>query len=159
EIVVGHGVGQLVAGHIAGVLTLGDAATLVVRRARLVNKPHTLDDEATFAAAIRSIDRRVPEFTMASRGSVLKSEQALDAAFWTKSLLLQSDNTDMLAGLTLPMPTAALVIGPGGRTSGTNGATMVLSTLAGEGRDVESVFEALAQLWVRGVEVDWSAIH
>jgi len=159
EIVVGHGVGQLVAGHVAGVLTLADAASLILRRARLVNKPHTLDDEATFAAAIRSVDRRAPELTLASRGAVLKSDQAVDAAFWAKSLLLPSDNGDALAGLALPMPTAVLVIGPGGRTSATNGSTLVLSTLAGDGRDIESVFEALAQLWVRGVEADWGAIH
>ena len=159
EILVGHGVGQLVAGHIGGVLTLADAASLVVRRARLANKPHTLDDEATFAAAIRSVDRRMPELALASRGAVIKSDQAVDAAFWAKSLLLPSDNADALAGLPLAMPTAALVIGPGVRTSGTNGPTMVLSTLSSDGRDVESVFEALAQLWVRGVDADFGAIH
>jgi acyl transferase domain-containing protein/glutamate-1-semialdehyde aminotransferase len=159
EIVAGQGVGQLVAGRVAGVLTLADAASLIVRRARLVNKPHTLDDEATFAAAIRSVERRVPELTLASKGAVLKSDQAVDAAFWAKSLLLPSDNADALAGLALPMPTLVLVIGPGGRASGTNGSTLVLSTLAGDGRDIESVFEALAQLWVRGVEADWAAIH
>ena len=159
EIVVGHGVGQLVAGHIAGVLTLAGAASLSVRRARLVNKPHTLDEEATFAAAIRSVDRRAPDVTLATRGEVLKTDQAADAAFWAKTLLLPTDNADALAGLALPLPTAALVIGPGGRASSTNGSTMVLPTLSGDGRDVESAFETLAQLWVRGVEADFAAIH
>jgi acyl transferase domain-containing protein/glutamate-1-semialdehyde aminotransferase len=158
-IVAGHGVGQLVAAHVSGVLTLPDAASLLVRRAKLVNKPHTLEGEAAFDAAIRAIARRAPEIELAARGARITADQVSDPGYWVKSLLLSNESGDALAGLTLPAPTVALMVGPAGRPAGARGSVTVLPTLAGDGRDVESNVETLAQLWVRGVDADWRAIH
>jgi len=160
-VMVAHGVGQLVAAHVSGVLTLNDAATLTVRRARLVNKPHTLDEEAAFAATIREVDRRVPAVELVSRGVRVTTEQAVDAGYWAKSLLMSNDNADPLAGFSRPSPGVGLVVGPSGRRAApaSNGSLTVLPTLGGDGRDVESILETLAQLWVRGVEADWHAFR
>ncbi len=158
EIVAGHGVGQLAAGQVSGVLTLKDAASLVVRRARLVNKPHTLDDEAAFADAVQAVDRRAPKLPLAARGARLTIDQVLDAGYWAASLL-SGDNPDALTGLSLPVSTVALVVGPPGRTTAAGRSLTVLDTLSSDGRDAEQVLETLALLWVRGVAPDWRAFH
>ena len=104
-IVIGRGVGELVAGVISGELSLDEAATRAIRQP-------------------------------------------------------SGDGADPITPLSLPAHALALVIGPpGGQLSTPNIAATVLPTLRDHGRDIESVFETLAHLWLHGVEVDWRALH
>jgi acyl transferase domain-containing protein/glutamate-1-semialdehyde aminotransferase len=156
-VVVGDGTGELVAAVVAGVFQVRDAIALAVRRAQLPT--NTRADADALAAAVRRSERKTPKVAMAAAatGGWVSAEQAVDADYWTATLLKPAAGAD-LRGLLARSPIVVLTVGP--QDSDSKGAAVAtLPTLCRRRADVESMFDTLAELWLQGVVVNWQALH
>ena len=156
-VVVGDGTGELVAAVVAGVFQVRDAIALAVRRAQLPT--NTRADADALAAAVRRSERKTPKVAMAAAatGGWVSAEQAVDADYWTATLLKPAAGAD-LRGLLARSPIVVLTVGP--QDSDSQGAAVAtLPTLRRRRADVESMFDTLAELWLQGVVVNWQALH
>jgi acyl transferase domain-containing protein/glutamate-1-semialdehyde aminotransferase len=155
--VVGDGTGELVAAVVAGVFQVQDAIALAVRRAQL--SPNSRTDADALAAAVRRAERKAPKVAIAAAvaGGWVSAEQAIDAGYWTTTLLKPAAGAD-LRDLLARSPIVVLTVGP--QDSDSHGAAVATwPTLRKRRADVESMFDTLAELWLQGVEVNWRALH
>ena len=126
----------------AGVFQVQDAIALAVRRAQL--SAGSRADVDALAAAVRQVERRAPKVAMAAAatGGWVSAEQAIDADYWTKTLLKPAAAAD-LRGLLARSPIVLLTVGP--QNADSHGAAVAtLPTLRKRRADIESMFDTLA---------------
>lgn len=94
DLLLGHSVGELVAAHVAGVLTLEDCAKLVCARGRL------MDEHATAGGAMASVQASEQEVRVALSGLVEAHRARLDlAGLNTPSQTVVSGDADAVEAL------------------------------------------------------------
>jgi acyl transferase domain-containing protein len=131
--VIGHSVGELVAAHVAGLLSLPDAL-------RLVAEVGTGADD---------------------RASVVLSpgaEAVVSPEHWVNRLRRPVPFTDAVAQVRAAGATRFLVAGPEDAVAGIAGADLVVGMLRRDLPEAETVLSATAGLFVTGAEIDWSAV-
>ncbi len=156
-VVVGEGPGELVAAVVAGVFQVPDAIALAVRRAQLSDGSRA--DADALATAVRRTERKAPKVAIAAAatGGWVSAEQAIDAEYWTTTLLKPSAGAD-LRGLLARSPIVLLTVAP--QDADSHGAAIAtLPTLRKRRAGIESMFDTLAELWLQGVDVNWRALH
>ncbi|MBM7769834.1 acyl transferase domain-containing protein [Actinokineospora baliensis] len=218
DAVVGHSIGEVAAAHVAGVLSLADACTLVAARGRLMQAlpaggamlaveaaEHELDlPEGLDLAAVNSDralvvsgDRRIVQQFKSRIGEQGRRVKQLTVSHAFHSRLMDpmlDDFRRVVTGLSFTNPTIRLVNSAPGdpataeywvrqvretvrfadAVAGLSGAVFVevgpdavLSALVDDGIALtrggrpgpDTVADALGALWVRGVDVDWHAVH
>jgi acyl transferase domain-containing protein len=158
--VAGHGVGEIAAAQVAGVLTAEEAAELAARPG---DRP----------AAVRQRAGTVPLFS--TRAMDWVDAAALDGGHWlpdpqqepalpaealAQALVAAGYGAYVEVGpdpqvtAALAQAAAAVERGAGDR----EGAPVVIATLRGEESGLRTFTSALAALYVRGVSVDWAAV-
>ncbi|WP_435126787.1 SDR family NAD(P)-dependent oxidoreductase [Actinacidiphila sp. bgisy144] len=158
--VAGHGVGEIAAAQVAGVLTTEEAAELAAR-------------PGDRAAAVRPRAGTVPLFSTRAMdwvdGGALdgghwlpdaREEPALPADALAQALVAAGYGAYVEVGpdpqvtAALAQAAAAVERGAGDR----EGAPVVTATLRGAESGLRTFTSALAALYVRGVSVDWAAV-
>ena len=156
--VLGHGVGEYVAGCLAGVFSLQDAFALLRRRAESGGRPA---DQITFTA---------PGLTLlsAAAGGRLTDADAAGPAHWTERLSGPAEGTGAALDALLALGDHALLeIGDGTLGAALRGhagfgaedADLMVPALPGDDdpREAGTVLtEAVGRLWLAGADVDWS---
>lgn len=118
---------------------------------------------AAFGEALSSVPMRAPQIDIVSNldGRRLSPEQARDPAYWMRHLRRAVRFGDGLSTIFSDSAAVILEVGPGqtltrlARTQATSGA-LLLASLA-DADEHRALAAALAQMWCRGVEVDWPA--
>ena len=172
DVVLGHSVGALTAAHVAGVLSLGDAAALVAARGRaMVNGPGSTD-----LAELRDVAARgmpgAPGLTIVSdlTGKPAEPGQLADPDYWVRHVCGTIRLQDGLHSLVDLGCTRFLDLGPGGGDL----AALAAECLAGVApapapsgpvpamrphrAETETLLTAVARLHVSGQTVDWAAV-
>jgi acyl transferase domain-containing protein len=155
--VLGHGVGEYVAGALTGVFSLQDAFTLLLRRAEPGGRPA---DGIAFAAPGSVL------LSTATGGPLIEAE-AVDPAHWGRPAGAPENLGSALGALLALGDYALLEIGDGtlgtalrAHTAFTAGhGDLLVPALPGgdDPREGGTVLaEAVGRLWLTGVDVDWS---
>lgn len=154
EAMIGEGIGEYVAGCLAGVMSLEEALFLVAARGQFskvtLNPP------------------RLP-FISNLTGTWITPEQATSPDYWAKHLRQTVRLADGIVELLKEPERLFLEVGPG-RTLTTlvkemardRGATVALSSLGHHNEkssDLEIMLQTLGQLWLAGVKIDWAGFH
>ncbi|XXX82517.1 amino acid adenylation domain-containing protein [Sorangium sp. So ce134] len=162
----GHGVGELAAACVAGVLSLDDAVALVALLGRA-------QDEAAGPLLARmtrraaSMARRAPSIPIVGSlaGDWVTEADVQDPSTWARLVAGSAPPDDRIAQLLASADRAFLEVGPGASlatlASRHPGAErLVAAALAGPGDgpgDLEALLVAVGRLWCAGVDVDWAA--
>ena len=139
---LGQGVGEFVAAHLAGVMPLTLALDLATGR--------PVTDPAQLSRP------RLPVVSVAT-GELLTAEQATDPGYWTRLPVTTGDAGAALAALLTaagPADPALLELGTAGPLTQAARALLTEDT----GRVVPALpdAEALGRLWLSGVPIDWA---
>jgi acyl transferase domain-containing protein len=153
---LGEGVGELVAGCLAGVFRLEDVLRLLGRRAGPLD-----------ARAIAAIERQPPLVALLSSPTArpVGAADATDAAYWTDRVRQPSCLSDGIVAL-LQMPAHVLVdIGPdetlrtAARRPSIGSFTHTLISLGGDAGDGEGrLLAGIGQVWTLGIDVHWASL-
>ena len=173
--VVGCGVGEIVAAHLAGVLSLADALAMTRRLAEIAgprsgeSMPTAAPDReieafADFAASL-TLSRPERPIVSCLTGDWGGDEMAT-AGYWTghlRGVARVDQAVRCAAALTDPV---LLEVGPGSALSAVVGrsgvvAEVIASTRDGADRspDLGDVLAALGAMWTAGADIDWAAVH
>ncbi|WP_405581209.1 beta-ketoacyl synthase N-terminal-like domain-containing protein [Streptomyces sp. NBC_01190] len=159
DALLGHGVGEYVAGCLAGVFSLQDAVALLHRRTRPEGAALT-----DLAAGGIGFAAPGPALLSAAAGGRLTAAEATDPAHWTVRLAgAPADPGGALGALRELGDHALLEIGDGGlgvlADLGGEQADLLVPALPGgdDPREAGTVLtEAVGRLWLTGVDVDWA---
>ncbi|MFN6562983.1 MAG: SDR family NAD(P)-dependent oxidoreductase [Nostoc sp. ChiSLP01] len=149
EAMIGEGIGEYVAGAIAGVFSLQDALAIVTNKGRKVklNPPR-----------IRFISNVT--------GSWITDAQATNPNYWSQNLQ-QNVKSDTIYQLLEQFEGVFLDVGPGQNLSrlikehlDINTKQHVLNSLPqNQQSDISFLLQTLGQLWLFGVNIDWSEFY
>jgi acyl transferase domain-containing protein len=139
QVVVGQGVGEYVAGCVAGVFSLEEGMRLAVGRGT-------------------GQGYGVPKLLLVSgeTGALVGSE-ASKAEYWSRRGHSAADWQETARTLEARGVDVCLELGPRAETAERPGRMTWLTSLRQGRREWEQVLETLGTLHVRGVEVDWAA--
>ncbi|MDZ8110303.1 MAG: SDR family NAD(P)-dependent oxidoreductase [Nostoc sp. DedQUE12a] len=150
EAMIGEGIGEYVAAAIAGVFSLEDALVIVTNKGKKVklNPPR-----------IRFISNVT--------GSWITDVQATNPNYWSQSLQQSVKFSDSISQLLEQFEGVFLEVGPGRNLSrltqehlNINAKQHVLTSLPhNEQSDVSFLLQTLGQLWLFGVNIDWSEFY
>ena len=156
----GRGRGEYLAAAAAGVLLWPDALALAFARSRLM----AADSGTTRAlcdrlAALQLCAAKLP-LLLGARGKLLDLDAPLEAEYFAASL--QCGAAVPARNMLRSLP-ANLCVEMGGReipirSDGLRAADAPLC-IAGPGADYASVLEVVAQLYARGIDIDWEAFE
>jgi len=159
-LVFGHGVGELVAACVAGVLGLEDALRLVVARGRA---PDTVGEVAA------SLSYRPPAIPLISSVTgELADDDLCRLAYWAEHARRPELLEAGLRQLAARSITLFLEVGPGSsllelgrRSLGDEHhwlPSLGLPSLAADREDRRQLLETAGALWVQGAKVDWEQV-
>ncbi|MGQ0839857.1 type I polyketide synthase [Actinokineospora sp.] len=165
-VMVGTGVGEVVAATVAGLFTLADAVTLVTARARLVAAPGA-DAVEEFRAAISGISFHETKLTMISAlsGKVARRAEISKPDYWARQA---TESGDFAAGMRTVEKRGAHVfveIGPSAAltalakqcvSADDHGWAHCLHPTDENGAAIRAT---LIELYLAGASVHWPAIH
>src|SRR5581483_7828586 len=155
QIAMGHGAGAMVAAVVAGVLSIDDAIAVAASGERR-------------EAILRSLRFNAPAIPIVSTltGDWLPPDQATGADYWIAALDATREPAPASDALqSLDASVITLAVSPAAanasaaRLLGGELSRRTISTLRDGVAAIESIFCALAELWVRGVHVDWATLH
>ncbi len=161
SLVEGAGVGDYAAAHVAGALTLEDAAALAIAHVRLRSADQAAPGAAERgqeafalrAAQVAPLPLRVP---LRSRldGRPFPPGEGPDAGYWARSLRAEpasSSGNEVALWLEVGPPGIAAA----SRSEGADGRLFALDP---EGDPGWALLRCVAALYVRGAEFDWAAL-
>ncbi|MFJ1586523.1 beta-ketoacyl synthase N-terminal-like domain-containing protein [Streptomyces sp. NPDC088197] len=159
DALLGHGVGEYVAGCLAGVFSLKDAFALLHRRTETEGQPLT-----DWAAGHITFGEPGTVLYSAATGGRLTAAEATDPAHWTAALTGPPADPGTALGALLESGNHALLeIGDGAlgahRALTEGHADLLIPALPGDDdpREAGTVLtEAVGRLWLTGVDIDWS---
>jgi acyl transferase domain-containing protein/acyl carrier protein len=159
EVMVGEGVGEYVGATLAGVMRVEEALQIVQWWGALSSeRPVAGGVSAAFVDRFRNVQLAPPQrpYRSSVTGQWLTTEDATDVAYWAGLLGKPAAWNKALDGVELERQRLLVEVGAGGQLAWLNegSAQAGLSVLAtvSDGRPMQ---HALAELWVRGVPVDW----
>ncbi|MHC5761410.1 type I polyketide synthase [Nostoc sp.] len=157
EAMIGDGIGEYVAAAIAGVFSLEDALFIVANRGQLLS--------------LKKIQLNPPgiRFISNETGSWITDAQATNPNYWSQNLQQAVKFSDSISQLLEQFEGVFLEVGPGQNLStltkqhlDINAKQHVLTSLPDvqdKQSDVSFLLEKLGQLWLFGVEIDWSVFY
>lgn len=118
----------------------------------------------SFRAALERVELRAPRrpFLSNTSGTWIRAEEARSPEYWAEQLVAPVRLFEGLATLARAGHALALEVGPG-RSFASPARAAGLATVAslprGGPEGPPDLRAALGRLWLRGVEVDWAAVH
>ncbi|HEX7479510.1 MAG TPA: beta-ketoacyl synthase N-terminal-like domain-containing protein [Polyangiales bacterium] len=166
-VVLGQGIGELGAACTAGLLSWSDALVLAAQRARLLP---SLQPGATIGLTVQEYKAqlqrvqhhptRIP-FVAGSLGRAFEPGEAVDPAHWLQHLYHTHHPEDGFAALSRQQPTLCLEIGAALHQATPDARSEPkadwLCMLGEPEREYAALLQAVAQLYVHGVDIDWQA--
>lgn len=163
DVVMGGGVGELVAACIAGVFTLEEGLRLAVARGRLMQEPgFTSTDFAQVAKQVTYQPAQI-SFVSALTGSMAHKEVAT-ANHWIQQAQQPACFAQAIATMTQRGVTAFVELGPPsipiekGRRALPERGPLWLPTLH-PSEEYQQLLTTLGALYCHGVEIDWQGFH
>ncbi|WP_193197111.1 type I polyketide synthase [Nostoc sp. MG11] len=152
EAMIGDGIGEYVAAAIAGVFTLEDALAIVANKG---------------LRSLKKVQLNPPRISFISNetGKWITDAQATNPNYWSKNLQQTVKFYDSISHLLEQFAGVFLEVGPGQNLStltkqhlDINAEQHILTSLPDvkEQSDVSFLLETLGQLWLFGVDIDWS---
>jgi amino acid adenylation domain-containing protein len=159
DAVVGHGMGEVAAAHVAGRLTLEQAVRIITARSRLLHDPQKLVAQL---ADLQPMHSTLPLYSSSLAGRV-DEDQPLGGEFWAHSLsgtvFFSSAIEQLLAdGYTAfvelgPHPTLTRAMNDTAQQAGME--IVALPTMRRDADQQTVFFSSLAALYAGGCRVDW----
>ncbi|MBC1236337.1 MULTISPECIES: type I polyketide synthase [Nostoc] len=189
EAMIGHSIGEYVAAAIAGVFSLEDALTIVATRGKLMQQlptermsgisplPGGFDCAMVepilkaFVQAVKTVKLNPPRIRFISNvtGNWITNEEATNPSYWGQHLWQSVMFSDGISQLLQQIKGIFLEVGPGGSLSTLttqhlefDTKQLVLTSLRHaeeEQSDISFLLQTLGQLWLAGVEIDWSGFY
>jgi microcystin synthetase protein McyD len=178
--ILGFGLGEYVAAQQAGVFSVEDAVKLVASRARLLSKHLGEERFLAFQKVAEEVSYNNPQLTLISSisGEVINNNYITTAAYWVQQFR-QSDNlannaaNHVAKGITtLHQMGYQIFLEIGNQPTIINIARQHLSdnlsdndkilwlcSLAKDGSNYQQIQTVLAELYVRGVNINWKEFH
>lgn len=170
---IGYSTGEYVAATLAGVFSLEDALAQVAARGDLLQK---LSLGATFYSLlehyigqIEKIELNPPQIPFISNvsGTWITTTEATNSSYWSKHLKQTASFEDGIADLIREPNAILLEVGSSRRSSALpytdqKDKPTVVSSLPypkDQQSDMEFLLNTLGQLWLSGVQVDWSGFY
>ncbi|MFF0155967.1 beta-ketoacyl synthase N-terminal-like domain-containing protein [Streptomyces sp. NPDC005263] len=165
DLLVGHGVGELTAAQLSGVLSFEDAARAVCWRSQAMSDIAERAEAAVrFTRRMRDVRLSPPTTPTRScvTGTWLTSEEARDPGYWGAQLREHVPFDDVLRSVVSEHPEAVCLQLNGGTSLLQSAQLREDAALAlvsdGEASDSRrSLLQAVGALWERGVRIDWQA--
>ncbi|MFH1937853.1 MAG: beta-ketoacyl synthase N-terminal-like domain-containing protein, partial [Bacteroidota bacterium] len=151
---IGHDIGDYVAACLAGVFSLSDALQLVCVREKLM--------QPAFGEQLRNMSLNPPKqpYISSLTGTWITEAQATSADYWREHLLKPVRLSETLQTLLKEKDDTILVeLGPGGAQQQEVTALNLLRPATSEQDDRAFLLNALGQLWLKNVKLDWPALY
>ena len=169
---LGYSLGTVVAAHVAGVISLADACTLVAASASLIRSsqqscpPHTGRVLAEFGHAVRALSVRAPTIPIMSdlAGGLMTAEQARSADYWMHQVREPVSPLGGARWLAAEGVGTFLVLGPVGalcamaRDGLPADTAVVIPAMRADQPEEQALMTAVATAHVRGAALDWAAV-
>ncbi|MEA5554859.1 type I polyketide synthase [Nodularia spumigena] len=158
--ILGSGLGEYVAAQQAGVFSVEDAVKLVASRALLFNQKFGEDGFLAFEKVAASVDYHTPQLTLISHvnGEVVSS-YIKTAAYWVQELRPSNHVDKGIATLHQMGYEIFLEIVNHSRENLPASEILWLSSLAKDVSNYQQLQTVLAQLYVRGANINWKEFH
>jgi acyl transferase domain-containing protein/acyl carrier protein len=167
---IGHGIGEYVAGCLAGVFSLEDALSLVLLRSHLEVAGHAPVVEKLlpeFAEFVEMMELHPPAIPFISNvtGTWITSAGATDPRYWVRHLRQTVHFADGVRELLQEPHCVLLEVGPGQRVKtpadGLRGNAVFSSMRHSHDNqtDLEVLLSTLGKLWLSNIQIDWQKFY
>lgn len=174
KVLIGHGLGEYVAAHFAGVFSLEDVLKIILIRGKLVG--NIQQDSAmlailpVFAEHFNMIKLHKPKipFVSSVTGKYADPEEVVTSDYWVKHLRNTVRFSEGVKTLLEENYNVFLELGPGDTLTNLlllhvkdNAAITALNTLLffSDNEEDNLVYKALAVLWMRGQHINWQSFY